>query len=685
MSIKNRFMTLIMLICCAFAGDFLSVRLQGFFILAWGIKLPDWLIWFAAILITISAAAGYNMLAGFFKKYIVLKIPAIIAISSGALVFCVVFRNILIDEALLGSGIYLSKFAYWIMVLGATFLLFLFLSFLFSALKGFKATICGWIKTIRAQDIIFAVFILITINFLAWRYVENSSTVYFWDNAGYWQVSWMLADAARQGIIPLLTCVYHSIITLDYNYLIALPWTALVLLFGTSRLVFVEGIVNFGLFPLLLTVYFFIRSRCKRIIPAMLFVTCAFPMLFLTAFLGFIDIVGVLLALTAVLIWTADKNENDLRRFFLIGIFFTVSVLLRRWYSFFALSFVLALIIDCIIYRKSIAPVLGTLASFAFCLLFLFQPLVSNIMLRNYAQMYSAYKMGLSFDFQLFMKYFGALGIALVIISAIYACIKRETRQTGLFFFSQAVICFVIFTQVQSHGQQHLLLYVPSFICLSAMLVCPLIDAFDKRKFACTLLAATTLLPAISTAAPVLYPKHTGKAFSLPILPAFTFSPPVWDDADVPVRIVRYLDEAVGRQGKTLGVLASSFHMNYDILMNAEASLNLKRVSDVNRSYMIPLPAVDSRDAFPGELFNCDYFLVADPIQLHLGKEKQQVVYVPAAMLIDGTGIGAAFQKTGEQFTLDGGKMTVTLYKKIRPLTDDEKNEIINRVNANLN
>lgn len=416
----------------------------------------------------------------------------------------------------------------------------------------------------------------------------------------------------------------------------------------------------------------------------MIFIACAFPMLFLTAFLGFIDIVGVFFILASVLIWIADNNENDLRRFFLIGIFLAVSILLRRWYSFFALSFVLSLIIDCIIYRKSIIPLLGTLASFAFCLLFFFQPLVSNILLKNYGQMYSSYKMGLSFDIELFMKYFGALGIALVIISAIYACYRRETRQTGLFLFAQAVICFVIFTRVQSHGMQHLLLYVPSFICLSAMLICPLVDAFNKRKIACTLLAAATLLPVIGTAAPVLWPRQTGKALSAPILPAFTFNPPVWNDADVPVRIVRYLDEAVGGQGKTLGVLASSFHMNNDILMNAEASLNLERVSDVNRScYLISLPAVDSRDAFPGELFKCDYFLVADPIQLHLGKEKQQVVYVPAAMLIDGTGIGAAFERTGEQFTLDGGKTTVTLYKKIRALTDDEKNEIIKIVNEN--
>lgn len=679
MSIKNKLMILIVFIFSGFAGVFLSIRLQGFFILAWGIKLPDWLIWFAAILIAALAAAGHNMLIGFFKNYIVLKIPA-----TGALLFCVVFRNVLVDRALLGSGIYLSKFTYWFMVLGATFLLFLFLSFLFSMLKGFKATVCGWIKTIRAQDIVFAVVILIIINSLAWRYVEKSFTVYFWDNAGYWQVSWMLADVSRQGVIPLLSSIYHSIITLDYNYLIALPWTALVLLFGTSRLVFVMGIVNLGLFPLLLTVYFFIRSRCKHRIPAMIFIACAFPMLFLTAFLGFIDIVGVFFILASVLIWIADNNENDLRRFFLIGIFLAVSILLRRWYSFFALSFVLSLIIDCIIYRKSIIPLLGTLASFAFCLLFFFQPLVSNILLKNYGQMYSSYKMGLSFDIALFMKYFGALGIALVIISAIYACYRRETRQTGLFLFAQAVICFVIFTRVQSHGMQHLLLYVPSFICLSAMLICPLVDAFNKRKIACTLLAAATLLPVIGTAAPVLWPRQTGKALSAPILPAFTFNPPVWNDADVPVRIVRYLDEAVGGQGKTLGVLASSFHMNNDILMNAEASLNLERVSDVNRScYLISLPAVDSRDAFPGELFKCDYFLVADPIQLHLGKEKQQVVYVPAAMLIDGTGIGAAFERTGEQFTLDGGKTTVTLYKKIRALTDDEKNEIIKIVNEN--
>lgn len=416
---------------------------------------------------------------------------------------------------------------------------------------------------------------------------------------------------------------------------------------------------------------------------AYILVIISFPMLFLYTFQGFIDIAGVIFTLSSVLILIADKNENDIARFFLIGILLGIAVLLRRWNAFFALSFFITLLIDCIIFRKSLKPILSTLVSFAFVLLFLFQPLVSNILLKNYSQLYSDYKMGLSFDFHMLFKYFGVITFSVVLISGFFLCIKRGIRQSGVFLVLQPVICFIIFIRVQSHGQQHLFLYLPSFVCLLSLCICHFIDKINKRNAACTLLAASAFLPTLSTFIPELHPRQIEKILSVPVLPDFTFRPPVWSDADTAVKLIRYLDEAVGSKGKTAGILASSFQLNYDILINAEASLNLERVSNVNRSYLIPLPAVDSRDAFPGELFKCDYLLVADPIQLHLGKGKQKVVYLPASMLLNGTGIGAAFQITGEQFTFNNRKMKITLYKKIRDLTDFEKQQLIDEFSTN--
>jgi hypothetical protein len=149
--------------------------------------------------------------------------------------------------------------------------------------------------------------------------------------------------------------------------------------------------------------------------------------------------------------------------------------------------------------------------------------------------------------------------------------------------------------------------------------------------------------------------------------------PPVREDADIIVALVRYLDQTAGIKGKTVGVLASSLKLNIDILSNAENSLNIKRISDVDRSYLVWLPEIDSRDPFPGLLFNCDYLLVSDPVQVQLGPENQRCIALPAGELLSGTGIGKAYRPFGETFAIGDSSIIVRLYERQREITADEK------------
>ena len=59
--------------------------------------------------------------------------------------------------------------------------------------------------------------------------------------------------------------------------------------------------------------------------------------------------------------------------------------------------------------------------------------------------------------------------------------------------------------------------------------------------------------------------------------------------------------------GDTLGVLASSFTLNEDILINAEPSLGVKSIRD---NYIVSLPQVDSRDRDLTPLYTVNYVLV---------------------------------------------------------------------------
>ena len=501
---------------------------------------------------------------------------------------------------------------------------------------------------------------------------------------GYWTNSHALADTARrEGLVPLLKSVYRSILTQDYNDLIVLPWLPLVLLFGTSRWVFVAGIVNLGVFPALLLLYAFIRSHCRH----PLFVTaCAaacFPMLFYTAIVGFIDAAGVGVTFLATLLWLHARKENENGRYLLIGSLLALAILLRRWYAFFALSFFICVLIDAVFFRKSAAPLAISGLSFAFSLLFLFQPFVEDRLMRNYAALYSAYKSGLGVDFHYFFHYFGIFVVILSIVSALCLIVRRDTRRRGVFLMIQPVICFFLFTGVQTHGQQHLLLYVPGFLCLVTLLFAALADRIDKHRALASLLALFACLPMLSPLTSLFFPERVSDLKSFEMLPAFNYRPPVRTDTDSLAALVAFLDREVGFRGKHVGVLASSFSLNKDLLLNTDLSLGIEPPAGIDRRYLAWLPEVDSRDAFPGSLPYCDYYLVADPIQLHLGVGKQECVALPARLVLDGTGIGAAVRPVGQRFFVgNGGSIRVQLYEKFRPFTAAEEQDLIDEYRA---
>lgn len=185
--------------------------------------------------------------------------------------------------------------------LGGGLLLAIFILLNLPALRRIFASIKSVLRSVTRGDICFIATILAAVNLLVFIYAKNSSTIYYWDNAGYWSVSRELAELWKnEGTKRLLEVVFDSVLTLDYNYLIILA--ALLIRLGTDN-----------------------DGRADRMLPA-----------------------GVLLA---------------------------AAVLMRRWYAFCALAFVLSLVTDCV-KRKNVYPLILTVGGFAFTLLFFFQRLV---------------------------------------------------------------------------------------------------------------------------------------------------------------------------------------------------------------------------------------------------------------------------------------------------------------------
>ena len=117
--------------------------------------------------------------------------------------------------------------------------------------------------------------------------------------------------------------------------------------------------------------------------------------------------------------------------------------------------------------------------------------------------------------------------MAAALVCAVWCLLRRPSaRYTALLTLAQPVLCLLLFTRVQSHGQQHLLLYLPA-LCAALALG---LEALPARRpvwagaWALALcMLGSSLLPRPQPASP----QETG---SLAPLPTFTYAPPQRSD-----------------------------------------------------------------------------------------------------------------------------------------------------------
>ena len=512
----------------------------------------------------------------------------------------------------------------------------------------------------------------ILLNLQAVLYCVFMKEIFVWDNAGYFVTVHKL-----NGIFPSMEyfkAVYESIFQTDYNYIIALPASIFCKLFGESRLVFILSVVNFYLLPLVMLIY---AAACRifRNRWSAIFAVLALPYMVFAANTGFIDIGGVLFALLgAVIFLWGDGDEMSI----ISGICLALCVLMRRWYSFYALSFIAVAVLWGISHKKAKGSIYVIL-SFAFVLLFFAQPFVSGKLMADYKDIYSAYALGLGTDIRIFTRYFGLLLVVAVSVWAIVNQIKAKLTMTPEFFmWLQGIICFFLFTALQTHGQQHLALYVPAFIILILSVLNRDVPVFAhfSDKVTIILCIALSIGNIVSVFIPRKQPQSISEIKGISVLPTFSMYPPVDENAESFLQITEYMDRKIGMKGKTVCFLASSLEMNYDTLRNAEISLSVKKKHDIDREYYyLTIADVDKRDGIADSLFAADYILVPSKLQIHLAPEEQRVISVPYHHIINGTGIGEAYERQKKSFTLNSGDK-IYLYKKIRDITPEEKEKI---------
>lgn len=509
------------------------------------------------------------------------------------------------------------------------------------------------------------------LNILAAVYVAGSATVYIWDTAGYWLNARTLAQAPL-GLAQVRE-VLVSVITLDYNYLLAWPISLIMRLMGTGRYIFVLATVNLYLLPGVWGLCILGR-RAGRGGGAML--VLGLPMLAYTALVGFVDVAAASAAVWAFVVYTDEKRPAEARGV-LTGALLVLAFLLRRYFFFFAISFgAAALLKKLLTDRGRWADWVSMLFSAGACAVFFAQSfLVDKIFRSNYGDTYSAYALGLRSDVMLFCRYFGwvllfftlVLGVAMLLHNGI-------ARGDAILALGQLVICFFLFTRVQSHGQQHLLLYLPG---LAALLVSGLAELPDwgwRTPVTWTLTAVLTVSPFL----PRVQPSSISEIKFPNALPAFSYRGPQRTDLMELAALRSYMDGLSADGEKTAAVVASSLAFNNNTYENLLISLGIPE-GDGTKTKLLYMADVDKRDGFAWNVLSADYLIVTDPVQTHLGEENQEIVALLAHDLLDGTGPGAAFQPLKVRFNLDGG-IKVYIYERTRDVTKEEYRSVSERL-----
>lgn len=524
-------------------------------------------------------------------------------------------------------------------------------------------TLKPWMKT----GLFLLIWALILV-FSSVIYIAKSKTVYYWDDANYWTVARSISGGSLSG--HLWESVYKSIGNMDYNYIAGLISSVFVRLFGGSRLVFVLSVVIMYLIPSVIMIYALAKKLGARPYLTVTLIMLLCPVITKLAFLGFVDIGGMLMGLICYyLYFTGEGQKQSVIKSVIIGALLVIMMIWRRYYAFFSVSFITAMIADVILFKKKWYCAAAVILTAAAVTAFLFRDFLVNILLADYGDAYSGYKYDLGTDFKLITRYFGIVFLLLLAAASVYMCVKKQ-EYSPIILWLQIISCAAMFMATQTHGQQHLLLYLPSVIVLMVLTVK---NAGSKNQIAlmCLIAAVNT----VNVCIPRIQPTNIKDISHYALAPDFSLLSEKRDDTEEILALKNKID-TIAADGEKMGIMASSLTFNDDILRNIEISLN---VGEGRRDYIKALPMVDSRDTDLSLMYEVEYMLVAYPAQTHLADGRQTVITEGVNSFTYMTDFAAAFEE------VPGGKAEIgdiscKLFRRTRDVTEAEKRKFESRL-----
>ena len=148
-------------------------------------------------------------------------------------------------------------------------------------------------------------------------------------------------------------------------------------------------------------------------------------------------------------------------------------------------------------------------------------------LMKDYGNLYSGYKFSVGTDLKLMNKIFRYnICWSVTVESVVMAVKKKETRT--LFIWVQMIVCLFMFLSTQTHGQQHLLLYIPSLIMLTLISI-----RHITKEWALVGISLLALVHSVNVYIPRTQPHNIQEIKHMALIPMdFSMLPVSRDDTD---------------------------------------------------------------------------------------------------------------------------------------------------------
>ncbi|MHA3786994.1 hypothetical protein ACX0HA_02195 [Flavobacterium hauense] len=449
--------------------------------------------------------------------------------------------------------------------------------------------------------------------------------IYFWDYSGYWHGAITFHnnffDNPFRALIGVYTSIKHDIYNSSPNLLPVAVNHFLGLNFNSYVFsVYLVYLVPFSLVFSSIIIRLNPDTNIKFKLALPFFILCFTPCLIPIRY-GFLDIAGLIYVAIAMLLLTRSNyyRELNVKNAIVSGVVLLLLIFTRRWYSFWFVAYFIAVFtvnLIVAIKRKNRKIIINTCINLAISgstavviMLVFFYPFFEMTVLKDYKDIYSAYRSS-SYMHQLdnFKHFFGLL-IIIIAIAGIFLSIKKHKSLTAFFITGSIIIIFLFIRVNDFGGLQHYYLLVPFFLYFFLQTAA----FFSNRKYILASLFALLLVNNYFVFA--LNPTTTTHVFSNIQGKAFFRT-----DYDQIEKISNRIIE-LQNSGEYVYIVASGTTLNEDIIKNI-------KLPDISNPIfkMLNTQHVDKRDRFPNTLFLADYIITTSPDEIHLGAENQQVV-----------------------------------------------------------